>query len=319
MIDKYKNEGISIVIPTYGKLNFLKEVLLSLNNQIIQNFKVEILIVYQNRDDVKKIVKTIKFKKIRVVLIHNKKLGSTRARNTGTIKAKYSLIAYIDDDIVPIGNNWLKTIWILFQKHDIKILCGQIILDSQFPTWMNKYRVLFVDFNKGKRNKFLELGSFVPSAQLIVTKSLMIKLGGFRLNLDRVGTNLLSGCDNELSITFGRINQRVFYSPTLKVMHNILPYRTKFSYMFKRLFWQGVTDIYVDSHFYKIGKRKIIRCLISYVFFILKKFINLATYKKIEMNYLNSFAYKTGYIYGLFFSLIKAKPKARPLNIFEQV
>lgn len=314
-----KYSGISIVIPTYGELNFLKDVLISLNNQIIKHFKVEILIIYQNRDDIDEIVKSIKFDKIEVISIHNEKLGSTRARNTGTIKAKYSLIAYIDDDIIPLGRNWLENIWNLYQNHSIAILCGKIILDPQFPHNLKGCRVLFVDFDQGNKNKFLELGSDVPSAQLIITKSLMLKLGGFRLNLDRVGTNLLSGGDNELSISLGKINQRIFYSPSLKVIHHILPYRTGFFYMFKRVFWQGVTDIYVESHFYKIGKGRIICSLGSWLLFILKKSIHFVTNTKENTNYLDSIIYKTGYIYGLFYALIKSQPKPRPLNIYEQV
>jgi len=314
-----KYSGISIVIPTYGKRNFLKDVLISLNNQIIKHFNVEVLVIYQDRDDIDEIIKSIEFDKIEVILIHNEKLGSTRARNTGTIKAKYSLIAYIDDDIIPLDRSWLKNIWSLYQNHNVAVLCGKIILDPLFPHDLKAYRDLFVDFDKGNKNKFLKLGSFVPSAQLIITKSLMLKLGGFRLNLDRVGTNLMSGCDNELSISLGKINQRVFYSPSLKVMHHILPFRKGFFYLFKRVFLQGVTDSYLENHFYKIGKRKIICSLASWLLFILKKSTHFISNPKENTNHFDSIIYKTGYIYGLFYALARPQPKPRPLNIYEQV
>lgn len=311
--------GISVIIPTYGKLNYLKDVLVSLNNQNISHFKAEIIIVYQNRTDVDKIVNSIKFRNIKVNIVHNKKLGASRARNTGTIKAKYPIVAYLDDDIVPTNRNWLQSIWNLFQRNNIRVLCGKIILDPLFPVALNKYRFLFVDFDKGSKNKFLELGSFVPSAQFIITRSLMISLGGFRASLDRVGKNLLSGCDNELTISLGKINQRIFYNPRLVVKHRVLPYRTSWSYMIKRIFWQGVTDIYVEHHFHKIGKRQIMNNLTSWFLLIIKKAVNGVINPKEETSFEDSLIYRTGNIYGIFFSLMRERPKPRPLSIYKQI
>jgi len=312
------NSGISIIIPTYGTFNYLQQVLRGLACQQVGNFKVEIVIVYQNRDDVEDIVKSIHFRKIQVVSSRNTIVGASRARNAGAIKARYSLLIFLDDDVIPIGRNWLQNIWNVYRKHKFSVLCGKILLDPYFPFQSRSIRDLFIDFDMGNQSKYLELGSFVPSTQFIIKRSLMLQLGGFRISLDRVGNNLLSGCDDELTMTLGNINQRIYYCPKFQVIHRILPRRTTFVYIYRRLFWQGVTDVLVERHFHPLTVKRIVKNSQYLLRQIVQQNILHISKNNVDDDFKARFMYRIGYIFGLFYSLLQLQPKARPLDIYTQ-
>ena len=89
---------VSVIIPYYKKLNFIKKTLRSIKNQTYKN--LEIIIIYDDQDlfDLKYIKKLIKTD-CRIKLVVNKNpLGAGLSRNLGIKIAKGSFVAFIDAD-----------------------------------------------------------------------------------------------------------------------------------------------------------------------------------------------------------------------------
>ena len=89
---------VSVIIPFFKKIKFIKKTLNSVQNQNYKN--IEIIIVYddENKDDLTKVQSIIKNKK-NIKLIENKKnLGAGNSRNKAAKVAKGNYLAFIDAD-----------------------------------------------------------------------------------------------------------------------------------------------------------------------------------------------------------------------------
>jgi len=90
---------ISIIIPTYNKLERLRLVLKSLENQV--NDDVEVIVVFDGcNEEVIVEFKKIKFKYDPMIIIYKQNRGRAYARNRGLDVATGRIIAFVDDDRV---------------------------------------------------------------------------------------------------------------------------------------------------------------------------------------------------------------------------
>ena len=89
---------VSVIIPYYKKLDYLKKTLASINNQTYRNY--EIIIVYddEKKDELKKIFQLTKNKKKIKIIINKKNLGAGKSRNKGANLARGKYLAFIDAD-----------------------------------------------------------------------------------------------------------------------------------------------------------------------------------------------------------------------------
>ena len=118
------SKKVSVIIPYYKKIDFLKKSINSILNQTYKN--IEILLIYDDNDkgELNKIKKLIKNRKIKL-FINNKNIGAGRSRNIGLKHSVGYYISFLDaDDIWKKINFLLKlNLW----KKIILILLIQII------------------------------------------------------------------------------------------------------------------------------------------------------------------------------------------------
>ena len=89
---------VSIIIPYYKNIKFIKETINSILNQTYKNF--EIIIVYDDEDQADlSTIKQVVINQNKVKLIINKKnIGAGLSRNIGILNAKGDYVAFIDSD-----------------------------------------------------------------------------------------------------------------------------------------------------------------------------------------------------------------------------
>jgi len=101
---------ISVIVPTYNRLELLKNQVKALLHQTISKEDYEILIVNDGSSDgTKDFLQGISRKHANLTAIHTQNGGPARARNTALGQAKGEIIAFTDDDC-EVAPNWLETI-----------------------------------------------------------------------------------------------------------------------------------------------------------------------------------------------------------------
>ena len=110
---------VSIIIPYYRKLNWIKKTLNSVFAQTYKNY--EIIIIYDdtNKYDLNKIQNLIRYKNIKLI-INKKNIGAGLSRNLAAKNAKGKYLAFIDADDL-WDKNKLKIQLEFMKKNKLKI------------------------------------------------------------------------------------------------------------------------------------------------------------------------------------------------------
>jgi len=96
---------ISVVIPTYNRLDSLKRVLVGLTNQLFSNTKFEVVVVSDGAEDgTNDYLNSLKTS-FSLRPIFQKNAGVAAARNAGIRAASGDLILFLDDDVLPATFN----------------------------------------------------------------------------------------------------------------------------------------------------------------------------------------------------------------------
>lgn len=94
--------SISVVLPTFNRLDRLKRVLAALEKQEFPKDQFEVIVISDgSTDGTDAYLQTVKTE-IRLIPIFQPNQGPGAARNTGMAIAKGDLIVFIDDDVIPI-------------------------------------------------------------------------------------------------------------------------------------------------------------------------------------------------------------------------
>lgn len=161
----FKNYNVlSIIIPTYNNVEFLKECISSVITSANKCCKYEILIGIDNCDKTYKFIKTDHFFKNKYIKVYffSKNVGPYIVRNSLAIKAKYNNILFFDSDDVMMKNT-IKTLLAEFKNKNI-------------------LKFKFYNFNNGneyQRMENLSLSSIFSHGVFIINKHKFIDMNGF--------------------------------------------------------------------------------------------------------------------------------------------
>lgn len=99
MAGEYKKQNLTIIIPTLGKnIDGIKQLIRAVKQESSQ---VKIIVVWDNINNIPKILNDI-FQKLSIeLIIHGKNRGLSAARNSGVTNCQTQLGMFIDDDILP--------------------------------------------------------------------------------------------------------------------------------------------------------------------------------------------------------------------------
>ncbi|MGG6293035.1 glycosyltransferase family 2 protein [Leptolyngbya sp. AN02str] len=252
---------VSAIICTYNRAHDLDGALRSLLDQQFSG-RYEIIVVDNaSNDRTAAVVQAWQVQagnRVPIRYLYEATLGLSVARNTGAAAARAEILAYLDDDAIA-HPTWLVSLWQVFQAHSaVAIAGGKVQLqwpDSMSPPpWLSAgLRSSLGAYDLGDRLQLIDCPGQTPrGVNYAIRRSFWQSVGGFDVQLGRVGGNLLS--NEELYMTQLAIHagQQVAYVPQALVLHKVSPNRLRIAWFFRRSWWQGISEYHRER---QIGSR----------------------------------------------------------------
>lgn len=238
---------LSIIICTYNRAGLLSKTLDSLLGLEMLDQAEVILVDNRSTDDTAATVKRFmdtNESKIRMKYLLEPVQGLSAARNAGILAAKSPLIAFLDDDALPV-RTWIRTIVeTLESRPGVMAMGGKVspIFESKRPDWLIKpFEFPYTIMDLGNRVREYP-SKYHPCGANMAMRSEVFNVSLFPLELGRKGDSLLSGEETWL---FGKIRkegQSVLYHPQMAVDHFVPASRLTESWIMKRYYSQGISN-----------------------------------------------------------------------------
>lgn len=176
--------------------------------------------------------------------------GLSRARNAGLAAAATPWVAYIDDD-ARVAPDWTRAIAAAVRRlpERAAALGGPIIpaWEAACPGWWPDELVPALTVLRWQRPGRVGDGSLPPNvepygANMVFRATALRAVGGFPLQLGRVGAKLLSGEEAWVMQALRRAGHEVHYDPSITVTHSIQAGRLTPGWLLQRQFWSGVSE-----------------------------------------------------------------------------
>jgi len=105
-----KMPSVSVIVPTYNRHRVLLKAIRSLVNQVYHDY--EVIVVDQTTEipySIKNFLsKFSKYNSVTIKYIHLKEKGLPNARNVGIKNASGEIVIFMDDDAIPLSNNFIR-------------------------------------------------------------------------------------------------------------------------------------------------------------------------------------------------------------------
>jgi len=241
---------ISAIVCTHNREEHFGNAVHSLMNQNINQFEYEVIIVDNaSTDNTWESLKREFGHVPNVRCLFEPGLGLSRARNRGWLSASGQYIAFLDDDALAC-KNWLKNLCTALDDPEVGAAGGPIypLYETAVPKWFNESLLpLYSCRDWGKCIIDLIPGQFFYGTNMAIKRDILELVGGFRADLGRRGTVLLS--DEELAV-FEEIEERGYkkrYVPECIVHHVIGSERLTMKWLMRRFYWLGRGEGIRDS------------------------------------------------------------------------
>lgn len=170
------------------------------------------------------------------------KQGLSEARNRAADEADTPLVGYLDDDAI-VSPGWVGAWAGLFERHPEAAAAGgpiAVALPGIAPRWLTPQgEALLGHLDLGGVERALMRDETPFGGNMVVKRSQLLKLGGFRADLGVAGTSF-GACEEEEF--FGRLvagGGTVWYSPVALVTHIIDGRHLTLRWMCRRSMAQG--------------------------------------------------------------------------------
>lgn len=226
----------------------------AIDSVLAQDFPEFELILVDNRStDRTKAIAEERLSDPRFKYVYEPQLGLSSARNRGFKEATGDILAYLDDD-AEASPGWLAAIHQAYKDNEkLGIAGGRTRLiwppGISRPHWLSREAsgVLGL-YDFGDELLSITTPTRGPiGANYSIRREVLEAIGGFNVNLGRVGTNLIS--NEELVMTEKALKQgwKVMYLPDAVAGHNVIPERVTRNWFLKRSWGQGISESYRDQ------------------------------------------------------------------------
>ncbi|AHJ26677.1 glycosyltransferase family 2 protein [Nodularia spumigena CS-584] len=243
---------ISAIICTHNRDTYLGAAIDSL---LAQDFSAEfeVVVVDNGSSDRTREVVEQRLGNPRVKYVFEPTIGLSVARNTGARVASGEILAYLDDDAVA-SVSWLQVLSAAYEHNSqLAIAGGKVTLlwppNIEPPHWLSPGLAGNLGaYDLGDRMIYIQQPGLTPRGlNYSLRRSFLEEIEGFDPHLGRVGKNLLS--NEELQMTEFALQRgwQVAYLPQALVAHNVAPERLKRSWFLNRGWWQGISECYREQ------------------------------------------------------------------------
>ncbi|WP_414754307.1 glycosyltransferase [Anabaena sp. CCY 9910] len=249
---------ISAIICTHNRDTYLGAAIDSL---LVQDFagEFEVVVIDNGSSDRTREVVEQRTGDPRLKYVFEPTIGLSVARNTGAKFASAEILAYLDDDAVA-STRWLQVLYTAYQNYpQLAIAGGKVTLlwppDTQPPRWLSPGLAGNLGaYDLGDKVIYIQQPGLTPRGlNYSIRRTFLEEIGGFDPQLGRIGKNLLSNEElqmTELALTGG---WQVAYLPEALVAHNVAPERLNRSWFLNRGWWQGISECYREQLSGKAG------------------------------------------------------------------
>ncbi len=239
---------LTAVICTYDRYRLLGDAVLSLCQQSLPKDEYRILIVDNSPDGAAARQFAAPLSGIsNLRYLHVDRPGLSNARNIALREVTTPYVAFMDDDAIA-ATDWLENIARFFHdaKQAVAAVGGPVapIWEAPRPTWLHDELLGYVGL-LDLGDQLLEIGSrqWLIGANIAYQRDALNAVGGFRTDLGRRGTILISNEELELQARLREARFRLFYCPDVRVRHRVPPERLTQTWVRQRVFWQAISDL----------------------------------------------------------------------------
>lgn len=243
---------ISAIICTHNRDTLLNQAIESLLSQDFSGPFEIIVVDNASTDQTKRCVHSW-MPNPRLRYVYEPTLGLSVARNTGASVARGPILAYLDDDAVACPQ-WLSALHDAFQSDEhLAIAGGKVNLRWPIgvapPLWLSDNLTGSLGaFDLGDTPCPIDRPGMTPRGVNYAIRALFLKgVGGFNVNLGRVGGNLLSNEEVYMTELALRMGWNVVYLPDALVSHYVSPERLRRRWFLRRGWWQGISECYREQ------------------------------------------------------------------------
>jgi glycosyltransferase involved in cell wall biosynthesis len=232
--------SFSVIVTafTFDRLPSIAEIVDSLEQQTVA--PLEVLLVIDYADDLLAECRRL-WPGVRVIPNEGWR-GSCGARNTGVAHSRGEVVAFLDDDAVPV-RDWIERLGDAYRDERVVAVGGGV-----FPRWVAGRPSWFpaeFDWVVGCMHsgtpKQREAVRNVIAANMSVRREDMLAIGGLREEFSRIEKNAAGGEETDLCIRLAkhRPDSLVVYDPAASVEHIVPPERGEVRYYVSRSFAEG--------------------------------------------------------------------------------
>lgn len=242
---------VSVVICTRNRSADLAQALASLTRQAPGSSPFEVIVVDNGSTDDTPATVARFAADLPLRGIVEPRVGLCHARNAGWRQARGEYVAYLDDDATACPS-WVEAIVEGFRSRpEIGVVGGRVdpTWQAPRPAWLRDDVALGLTIvNWSPTAKILVdlRHEWLVGANMAVRADVLREVGGFRPELDRIGTMMLSSGDVFLLKEVVRLGYECLYYPAMAVTHIVAPSRLTKQWFRRRYFWQGVSDAVIQ-------------------------------------------------------------------------
>jgi len=184
-----------------------------------------------------------------VRLVREPTPGLAGARNAGARASRASVLAFIDDDALAEAD-WLAYLADAFERYDPApvIVGGKIVPDWEAPApdWLPEelHAMLYGRDHGDAPCRILPFDT-VTEVNFAVKRDFLERTGWFFTGLGRKPGSLISCDGDELLMRAWSEDRAVWFEPRAIVHHHVAESRLTKRFVYRRSFWQGVSDAFL--------------------------------------------------------------------------